>query len=417
MRFLLALVLLAAPRAPAAPTSTPDAWPGRPSQIAKPEKFVGAATPLEVAVDGARRPASKLSQIVLEQNGKQTPLFTLGDQQGRTVRAGRRGHGSVIAREIGKQSVPDLQVRGGAHHRHAPRVRCCAASGRSSRPPRATCRSGSSGRASRSSRPITTSTSAAPRWCVYRVTPEDVDSGVLVGDVEYPGFPASGATVEGVKITDPGAAGRVLRAALRPGPQHADPGVRARRGGQHRARRLRLPHVPEAVQAQPHRARRQVPRPRRAGDPRGHDRGQARGGHAREVPRDQRRAAPEERREDRLVREADLARDAVGRRRVPPVHEQRRRVRVRRSAHLHLQGQGGRPADPPRLRPRVVRRHADRRGEPRQGAVRRGARDLRQLRDHRPRHGRAVALRAPVVDRREGGRRWSRRSRRSAAAA
>jgi len=38
---------------------------------------------------------------------------------------------------------------------------------------------------------------------VYRVTPDDVQSGVLVGDVEYPGFPASGAAVEGVKINDP----------------------------------------------------------------------------------------------------------------------------------------------------------------------------------------------------------------------
>jgi hypothetical protein len=38
---------------------------------------------------------------------------------------------------------------------------------------------------------------------VYRVSPEDVESGVLVGDIEYPGFPASGAVVEGIKIADP----------------------------------------------------------------------------------------------------------------------------------------------------------------------------------------------------------------------
>ncbi len=31
---------------------------------------------------------------------------------------------------------------------------------------------------------------------VYRVTPADADSGVRVGDVEYPGFPASGAGIE-----------------------------------------------------------------------------------------------------------------------------------------------------------------------------------------------------------------------------
>jgi len=40
---------------------------------------------------------------------------------------------------------------------------------------------------------------------VYRVSPNDVQSGVVVGDLEYPGFPASGAHVEGVPaIADPG---------------------------------------------------------------------------------------------------------------------------------------------------------------------------------------------------------------------
>jgi murein DD-endopeptidase MepM/ murein hydrolase activator NlpD len=38
---------------------------------------------------------------------------------------------------------------------------------------------------------------------VYRATPADVVSGVTVGDLEYPGYPASGATVDGVKISDP----------------------------------------------------------------------------------------------------------------------------------------------------------------------------------------------------------------------
>ncbi len=33
---------------------------------------------------------------------------------------------------------------------------------------------------------------------VYKATPPDIMSGVRVGDVEYPGFPASGAGVEGV---------------------------------------------------------------------------------------------------------------------------------------------------------------------------------------------------------------------------
>jgi len=48
---------------------------------------------------------------------------------------------------------------------------------------------------------------------VYRATPEDVTSGVLVGDVEYPGYPLSGANVPGVSSNDP--AVRVAFFALR----------------------------------------------------------------------------------------------------------------------------------------------------------------------------------------------------------
>jgi len=37
---------------------------------------------------------------------------------------------------------------------------------------------------------------------LYKATPEGVLSGVAVGDLEYPGFPASGLSIEGVNITD-----------------------------------------------------------------------------------------------------------------------------------------------------------------------------------------------------------------------
>jgi murein DD-endopeptidase MepM/ murein hydrolase activator NlpD len=45
------------------------------------------------------------------------------------------------------------------------------------------------------------------------VTPDDAISGVSVGGVEYPGFPAAGATVDGVAISDPSA--RIAFFALR----------------------------------------------------------------------------------------------------------------------------------------------------------------------------------------------------------
>jgi murein DD-endopeptidase MepM/ murein hydrolase activator NlpD len=38
---------------------------------------------------------------------------------------------------------------------------------------------------------------------VYRVTPDDVSSGVRVGELEYPGYPASGVAVEGASFSDP----------------------------------------------------------------------------------------------------------------------------------------------------------------------------------------------------------------------
>jgi murein DD-endopeptidase MepM/ murein hydrolase activator NlpD len=39
---------------------------------------------------------------------------------------------------------------------------------------------------------------------VYRISPNDVQSGVVVGNLEYPGYPATGVTVDGIKISDPG---------------------------------------------------------------------------------------------------------------------------------------------------------------------------------------------------------------------
>jgi len=38
---------------------------------------------------------------------------------------------------------------------------------------------------------------------VYRATPADIESGVQVGDLQYRGYPASGAKLEGIHIADP----------------------------------------------------------------------------------------------------------------------------------------------------------------------------------------------------------------------
>src|SRR6185503_3981964 len=80
---------------------------GPPIQINKPEKVVGVSTPLEVDVQA---PGARLEdlRIVLEQNGKQFPLFSLADQKGAQVRQNGPDR-LVVSREVGKQSVPELQ--------------------------------------------------------------------------------------------------------------------------------------------------------------------------------------------------------------------------------------------------------------------------------------------------------------------
>ena len=65
----------------------------------------------------------------------------------------------------------------------------------------------------------------------------------------------------------------------------------------------------------------------------------------------------------------------------------------------------------------VTAQVADRGGERRHRAARQLARHLRQLRHHRPRPGRAVAVRPPVVVRRQGRRHGHQAARRSAGAA
>ena len=169
-------------------------------EIAQPQKFLGTATPLNVAIDVPNVQLADV-RIAVEQNGKQTPVFTLADQQGADMK--QEGTDRVrITREIGRQAVPDLQsgpariivtasrpVLYGLRHTSATATRDVQV--RLERP-----------RISVMSTHHYINLGGA-EVVVYRVSPEDVTSGVVVGDVEYPGFPAAGAAIEGVKIADP----------------------------------------------------------------------------------------------------------------------------------------------------------------------------------------------------------------------
>jgi Peptidase family M23 len=169
--------------------------------IDKPEKYVGLSTPLEVTVTAPNAQSMSPLRIVLEQNGNQVPLFSLGEPGKGQVK--QDGTDRVrITHEVGKQSIPELQS--GA-------ARIIVTAGRpvlyGIRTVESTVTRDVQVRLERPRVSVVSThhyvNLGGSEMVVYRVTPEDVQSGVAVGDVEYPGYPASGVTVEGIKISDP----------------------------------------------------------------------------------------------------------------------------------------------------------------------------------------------------------------------
>jgi murein DD-endopeptidase MepM/ murein hydrolase activator NlpD len=200
MRFLLGLVLLLLLAAGAAYVIAGRG--GGPSiQIAKPEKYVGVSTPLEVNVTAPGGLVTAL-KVTFEQNGKQTTLYESAGQPSGT---GVKIEGDIVhvARSVGKDTVPGLQSGAG-------RI-VVTASRKVLRGVRTLSSSAGHDVQVRLERPQVSVVSSkhyinlgGSELVVYRATPADVSSGVVVGDLEYPGFPAKGAsTIEGVKLDDP----------------------------------------------------------------------------------------------------------------------------------------------------------------------------------------------------------------------
>ena len=177
---------------------------GAPPRIAidKPERVIGQAGSLDVTADAPNARFTALT-ITLEQNGKSYPLFALNGAP-----AGAAPSASItqvdrnrtrISRPLGKQSVPELQS-GSA------RVVVTA-----TRPSFLNLRQLTSTATKdfqvrlEPPRVAVLSTHhyvnhGGSEMVVYKATPPDVASGVRVGDVEYRGFPASGA---GLTAADP----------------------------------------------------------------------------------------------------------------------------------------------------------------------------------------------------------------------
>lgn len=163
-------------------------------QFDSPQKFVGASTPLKLTLTA---PGGRLSslQATFDQGGTVTNLIdkpSMPEPDGDTVRFGATINRTAIPglkngparirvtasrpgflglRQIHSEAVRDVQVR--------------------LEPPRVTVLS--------THHYINV---GGTEMIVYRAEPADVESGVRVGDIEYPGFPATGVRAEGVAIGD-----------------------------------------------------------------------------------------------------------------------------------------------------------------------------------------------------------------------
>jgi murein DD-endopeptidase MepM/ murein hydrolase activator NlpD len=174
--------------------------PGPAIEIAKPAKYVGQSTPLDVAVTA---PGARLSslQIAFEQNGKQTPLVSLAQPASAEIK--QEGADRVrVTRTIGRDAIPDLKSGPARIVVTAERVVLFGL--------RKTKSTASHDVQVRLEKPVIAVLSTkhyvnlgGSEMVVYRATPADVESGVEVGDLTYPGYPASGARLEGIHITDP----------------------------------------------------------------------------------------------------------------------------------------------------------------------------------------------------------------------
>ena len=163
-------------------------------KILGPSKMIGADATLDVAVETPKAAFSRID-IVLEQNGRSTPLFSLG-APGAAKLTQETPNRIRISRPIGKRALPDLQAGRAKIVVTAARTTLFGLRSKEAsmtaefavrfNPPRVS--------------PVSTHhyvNLGGSEMVVYRVSPPDVQSGVQVGDMVYPGYPASGAGVAG----------------------------------------------------------------------------------------------------------------------------------------------------------------------------------------------------------------------------
>jgi murein DD-endopeptidase MepM/ murein hydrolase activator NlpD len=169
---------------------------GTPPRLAinKPERVIGQTGTLDVTAEAPQARFETLT-IELEQNGRVLPLFSLAGAESATI-AQPSGDALRITRPLGKQSVPELQ---------SGPARVVVTASRKSFLGLRTLRSSVTRDVQVRLEPPRLAVVSTHHYInhggsemvVYRTTPADVRSGVRVGSVEYPGYPASGAGVAG----------------------------------------------------------------------------------------------------------------------------------------------------------------------------------------------------------------------------
>jgi murein DD-endopeptidase MepM/ murein hydrolase activator NlpD len=184
---------------------------GPPIEIVSPGRFIGTSTPLTITIGEPLATVSDVS-VAVEQDGKRTIVASSSGEGGLGLSAD--GAQRVTVRgQVGPSNVPGL--------RSGPARIIVTASRAVLRGLRRNASEVTREVEVRLEQPRITVLSThhyvnlgGSEAIVYRVSPADVTSGVVVGDLEYPGFPATGVRGPGVPpITDP--AIRVAFFALR----------------------------------------------------------------------------------------------------------------------------------------------------------------------------------------------------------
>ena len=177
-------------------------WAGRMEgpriEVRQPGQFIGQATPLELVIEAPGGQFSRVD-VTVEQNGQAHEVFTLAQPSQGSVRQ-ESADRLFVMRQVGKRDVPALQegparivVRAarpvvyGLRQAESEATRDVQVR---LQPPRVAVLS-----------TFHFINHGGAEFVVYRATPPDVDSGVRVGDLTYPGFPAAGAGVKADEAT------------------------------------------------------------------------------------------------------------------------------------------------------------------------------------------------------------------------